>query len=151
MNTQFDKAKPVEIHMNLNQHQNTFTVIERPIVLKFQKENLTNILKRFQNIQLITSEKRSEFSGEFPIHTRYFSNGDRPLVALVKHSGTARLRYGIEAEDIVIPDQNFVFFDDSVPHSWVFNKCNLEIYYYRLTDTEHPAPTTGDYCLDNYF
>jgi hypothetical protein len=124
-------------------------MIKLPIVLEFKSENLLNILNRFQKIQLITTENRTEFSGAFPIHTRYFSNGDRPLVALVKHSGTARLRYG--NEDVVLPDENFVFFDDSMPHAWVFNRCNLEIYYYRLTDTQRPAPTTGDYCLDNYF
>ncbi len=151
VNAQFDKAKTVEILMKPTQHQETFIMIERPIVIEFKSENLINILNRFQKIQLIATENRIEFSGEFPIHTRYFSNGDRPLVALVKHSGTARLRYGIGNEDVVIPDQNFVFFDDSVPHAWVFNKCNLEIYYYRLTDNERPAPTTGDYCLDNYF
>lgn len=126
-------------------------MIERPIVNEFKKENLNNILSRFQTIELIATEDRAEFSGEFPIHTRYFSNGDRPLVALVKRSGTAILRYGTGNEEIVIPDQHFVFFDDSVPHAWVFNKCNLEIYYYRLTDNEDLAPTTGDYCLDNYF
>ncbi len=140
MHTPFDKA-----------NQETYIVIERPIVHEFKSENVTTILNRFQKIQLIATENRTEFSGEFPIHTRYFSNGDRPLVALIKQSGTARLRYGIGNEDIVIPDQNFVFFDDSVPHAWVFNKCNLEIYYYRLTDNERPGPTTGDYCLDNYF
>lgn len=126
-------------------------MIEYPISLEFTGENLKKILSHFQKIQLITTENRIEFSGEFPVHTRYFSNGDRPLVALVKHSGTATLRYGIENEAVVIPDQNFVFFDDSVPHAWVFNNCNLEIYYYRLSDTERPAPTTGDYCLDTYF
>ncbi len=151
MNAQFDKPKTDEIHMKPTQHQKTFIMIERPIVTEFKSENLINILKPFQKIQLIATEDRIEFSGEFPIHTRYFSNGDRPLVALVKHSGTARLRYGIENEDVVIPDQHFVFFDDSVPHAWVFNKCNLKIYYYRLTDNERPAPTSGDYCLDNYF
>ena len=125
--------------------------IERPILSEFKSENMIDTLNRFANIQLITKETRTEFSGEFPMHTRYFSNGDRPLVALVKHSGIAKLRYGSGNEDIVIPDQYFVFFDDSVPHGWVFNKCNLEIYYYRLTDTANPVPSTGDYCLDNYF
>lgn len=131
--------------------QHPETMIERPIITTFTSENLKNTLNAFQKIQLITTENRSEFSGEFPFHTRYFSNGDRPLVALVKHSGTAKLRYGSGNEDTIIPDQHFVFFDDSVPHAWVFNNCNLEIYYYRLTDTERPAPTKGDYCLDTYF
>ncbi len=124
-------------------------MIEQPIVMEFNSENLLNILTRFQNIQLLTTENRVGFSGEFPIHTRYFSNGNRPLVALLKQSGSAKLHYRNEA--IEIPDQNFVFFDDSVPHGWFFNNCNLEIYYYRQTDNERPAPTTGDYCLDNYF
>jgi len=126
-------------------------MIEYPIVTEFKSENLTNILNRFQNIQLITTEKRIEFSGEFPTHTRYFTNGDRPLVALVKESGIAKLWYGTESTELVFADHTLVFFDDSVPHSWYFKKCNLTIYYYRLTDDEKPAPTTGDYCLDNYF
>lgn len=126
-------------------------MIDYPIVVEFKSENLTSILNRFQKIQLITTEKRIDFSGEFPTHTRYFSNGDRPLVALVKQSGTAKLWYGTGTEEVVIPDHNFVFFDDSVPHAWVFKKCDLNIYYYRLTDNEKPASTTGDYCLDDYF
>lgn len=121
-----------------------------PIIVEFNSENLKNILGHLQNIRLITTEKRMDFSGKFPTHTRYFSNGDRPLVALIKLSGTAKLRYG-ENEDVIIPDKHFVFFDDSIPHSWVFDKCNLEIYYYRQTDNENRASTTGDYCLDDYF
>lgn len=137
--------------MKLTQHNEPFILIEQPIVVEFKSDNLLNILNRFQKIQFIASENRTGFSGEFPIHTRYFTNGDRPLVALVKQSGTAKLRYGTGNEDIVLPDQHFVFFDDSTPHAWVFNNCNLEIYYYRLPDNERPAPTTGDYCLDTYF
>ena len=126
-------------------------MIEYPIITEFKSENLTSILNRFQKIQLITHENRIEFSGKFPTHTRYFTNGDRPLVALVKESGTAKLWYGTESAELVIPDHTLVFFDDSVPHAWYFKKCNLNIYYYRLIDVEKPAPTTGDYCLDNYF
>lgn len=126
-------------------------MIEYPIVMPFKSENLADILNRFQKIRLITTENRTEFSGRFPTHTRYFSNGDRPLVALVKYNGIAKLRYGLEAEELVIPDYAFVFFDDSVPHAWTFNVCDLNIYYYRLTDDEKPAPTIGDYCLDDYF
>lgn len=126
-------------------------MVEYPILTEFKNENLTNILNRFQKIQLITIENRTDFSGDFPSHTRYFSNGDRPLVALVKQSGTAKLWYGHENEELEIPDGNFVFFDDSVPHAWTFNKCNLNIYYFRLNDNEKPAPITGDYCLDDYF
>ncbi|MCE5294453.1 MAG: hypothetical protein LLF94_07565 [Chlamydiales bacterium] len=124
---------------------------EYPIISEFTSENLSSTLNRFQNIQLITTENRNDFSGEFPTHTRYFTNGDRPLVALVKESGMAKLWYGNKREEVVIPDHNFVFFDDSVPHSWHFKKCNLIIYYYRLIDDANPASTTGNYCLDNYF
>ena len=126
-------------------------MVEYPIVVTFKSENLTSILNRFQKIRLITTENRIEFSGEFPTHTRYFTNGDRPLVALVKQSGIAKIWYGTGNEELVIPDHNLVFFDDSEPHSWAFTKCNLNIYYYRLTEDENPAPTTGDYCLDDYF
>ncbi len=126
-------------------------MVEYPIIVAFNSENLTSILNRFQKIRLITTENRIKFSGEFPTHTRYFTNGDRPLVALVKQNGTAKLWYGNESEELVISDQTLVFFDDSIPHAWAFNKCNLDIYYYRLTDDDNPASTTGDYCLDDYF
>ena len=127
------------------------TPIEFPIVTEFKYERLTSIINQFQVIKLIATENRIEFSGEFSTHTRYFSNGDRPLVALIKQSGVAILRYGVIKKEIMIPDHSLVFFDDSVSHAWVFNKCNLEIYYYAVTDNENPASTTGDYCLDNYF
>lgn len=126
-------------------------MIEYPIITEFTTENLTNILNRFQKIQFITTEKRTLFSGDFPSHTRYFTNGDRPLVALVKESGIAKLWYETCNSELVLPDHTLVFFDDSVPHGWHFKKCTLNIYYYRLTDDEKPAPTTGDYCLDTYF
>lgn len=127
------------------------TMMEHPLVIEFTEENFANILNRFQKIHLITTENRIDFSGEFPTHTRYFSNGDRPLVALIKQNGSAKLRYGKGNEDIIIPDRNLVFFDDSIPHAWVFNKCNLSIFYYRLTDNHKPGPTKGNYCLDDFF
>jgi hypothetical protein len=126
-------------------------LVEYPMIIEFKCEILTSILNHFQKIKLLATENRTEFSGEFSTHTRYFSNGDRPLVALIKQSGVAILRYGIANKDLVIPDRNLVFFDDSVPHAWVFKKCNLDIYYYSVTDNEKTAPTTGDYCLDHYF
>lgn len=126
-------------------------MVEYPIVVPFKSENLTSILHHFQKIRLITTENRIEFSGEFPTHTRYFSNGDRPLVALVKESGSAKLWYGNRNSELVIPDHALVFFDDSVPHAWSFNKCNLNIYYYRLAADGNLAPTTGEYCLDDFF
>lgn len=126
-------------------------MVEYPIVVAFNSENLTSILDRFQKIRLITTEKRIQVSGDFPTHTRYFTNGDRPLVALVKQNGAAKFWYGTMKEGLIIPDQTLIFFDDSVPHSWSFEKCDLEIYYYRLTDDENLGSTTGDYCLDDYF
>lgn len=124
-------------------------MIELPVLTEFTDKNLTDLLKHFSGIQQITSENRSNFSGEFPTHTRYFSNGDRPLVALIKYSSKAILQY--ENKDIKIPDLFFVFFDDSVAHSWVFSICNLDIYYYRYINKEAPVSRTEDYCLDNYF
>ena len=124
-------------------------MVKFPILNEFTDKSLTDLLKQFSTIQQITTESRSNFSGEFPTHTRYFSNGDIPLVALIKHNGAAILRY--ENKDIEIPDRFFVFFDDSAAHSWVFRICNLDIYYYRHIDRQTPASRTGDYCLDNYF
>lgn len=92
-------------------------MLEYPIVIPFKTENLTHILNHFQKIRLIMTENRIEFSGEFPSHTRYFTNGDRPLVGLVKQSRTAKFWYGADNEELVIPDHALVFFDDSVPHA----------------------------------
>ena len=121
---------------------------ELPFVSEYSEDRLNAILHNFPSIKQIATEKREDFSGDFPRHTRYFSNGDRPLVALVKLGGYARLVCDDRVFDI--DNNNFVLFDDGVSHGWNFKQADLEIYYYRFADESRPLKQ-GDYCLDNYF
>jgi hypothetical protein len=120
-----------------------------PIIAKFDENKLNEILNGFSTVKFLSKETRQNFSGEFPTHTRYFSNGDIPLVALINVSGKAIFGYDNKHANLSAGD--LVFFDDSKPHSWVFKDNNLEIFYYRLSDRKGSQITQGDYCLDNYF
>lgn len=120
-----------------------------PIIAKFHQYKLNEILKRFMAVKFLSSETRQNFTGEFPMHTRYFSNGDVPLVALINVFGDAL--FGYDNNHVHLSAGDFIFFDDSKPHSWVFKNCNLEIFYYRHCDEKGMQITQGDYCLDNYF
>jgi len=97
----------------------------------------------------ITSEERTIFSGDFPLHTRYFSNGDRAVVRLHKLSGEAH--YFDSNLKIELPDQGTIIFDDGLPHGWHFKNSHLKIDYYREKNPSTPASKSGDYCLDHYF
>jgi len=70
-------------------------------------------------------------------------------VCLAKFNGIATLIY--QNEECNLSDGDFVFFDDSIHHSWVMKDCDLEILYYRQCgDITNPV-TVGDYCLDDFF
>lgn len=122
-------------------------MMQLPKIAVFTTTNLDEMLNNFPSVQYLASEKRENFSGDFPLHTRYFSNGDRPLVALVNVRGDVRLNYN--NNEFIIPEGAFVFFDDSVSHSWIFKNADVEIFFYRHTNTDAPAPCEGDYCLDS--
>src|SRR5262245_17219952 len=121
-------------------------MIDLPIFAPFSDNKLHDILNRFVDVKLLSTETRENFSAEFPSHTRYFSNGDRPLVALVNVHGCAIFGYDSKHE-ICLADGDFVFFDDSKPHSWIFKNCTLEIFYYRVSDQNNCLVKEGDYCL----
>lgn len=121
-----------------------------PIVAKFNEQELEKILNQFGPMQFQLKEKREDVSGDFPMHTRYFSNGDKPLVALINLSGLATFGYENDKGANILAGE-FIFFDDSLPHSWRFQNCNLEIMYYRFSDPHDAGRTDGDYCLDNFF
>ncbi len=120
-----------------------------PIITKFNENSLSEILNSFAPATLLSIETRKDFTAKFPSHTRYFSNGDIPLVALINISGNALFGYDNKHFPLDIGD--FVFFDDSKPHSWIFEDCNLKIFYYRFSNTKGIRITQGDYCLDSYF
>ncbi len=124
-------------------------MLEKPWLGVFNEAVLSTLDERYGALQMLGQESRSNFSATFPVHNRYFSNGDKPLVLLVKHKGKVELCYN--GENFVLGDKEFVFFDDTIRHSWVMNRCDLDIYYYRKSIADHVKITTGDYCLDNYF
>ena len=124
-------------------------MINLPILDKFNGKTLEKILKHFPSIKFISKERRENFSADFPMHTRYFSNGDVPLIALVKHAGTAIINYNKQVYDM--EDGCVIFFDDSEPHSWQFGNSQLDICYYRCGPMNSRIITTGDYCLDEFF
>jgi hypothetical protein len=125
-------------------------MVQLPFIAKFNEPNLEKILKELIPLKFLLKENREDFSGEFPMHTRYFSNGDRPLVALINLSGHAVFGYEVD-KYAKLEAGEFIFFDDSEPHCWIFKNCNLEMLFYRLKNPEGAGNTSGDYCLDNYF
>jgi|SRR5579871_2531576 len=120
-----------------------------PIKASFTEQELEELLEQFPGAVCLGKEVRENFSDQFPAHTRYFSNGDKPLVALVVKSG--RAIFGHNRGDIMLDPGDMVFFDDSAQHWWTFDNCDLEIFYYRLPIIDEPSTISGDYCLDNYF
>lgn len=124
-------------------------MIELPRFCAYSEEGLQNLKTQVQGLIFLERELRDGFAGEFPLHTRYFSNGDRPLVALVKHSGQAVFlsRSGGHS----LEDGEMAFFDDSEPHGWSFQNATLEIFFFRQQEPPIEAATTGDYCLDDFF
>ncbi len=96
---------------------------------------------------LLQEEKRKDHTAVYPMHNRYFSNGDKPWVILVNHKNTMMLKYN--ENEYVINQGELVFFDDNIMHEWQMNNNDMTIYYYR-SKSEQPV-TAGTYCLDGYF
>lgn len=120
-----------------------------PLMGKFDEHSLEKIINIYPHIIFLLKEQRINFSATFPMHNRYFSNGDKPLVALVKKNGYAKLNY--QNKEFILKDGEFVFFDDNEPHSWVMEACDLDIFYYKQTCEIKNMMTKGDYCLDSFF
>ncbi len=120
-----------------------------PIISEFTDSKLNHILADFPSIEFLSLETRKNFSGAFPMHTRYFSNGDSPLVLLKALAGNAI--FSNRDLHSTISAGSFIFFDDNDPHSWIFDNCDLEIVYYRLPKNDGVRVTHGDYCLDDFF
>jgi hypothetical protein len=96
---------------------------------------------------LLGKEARTNHSAQYPLHNRYFSNGDKPWVVLINTKNKMKLIYdGVEH---IINENHFVFFDDNVMHAWEMQNNDMTIYYYRAK-AEHPI-RQGTYCLDQYF
>ena len=122
-----------------------------PYIHSYSKEAYKIFIKAsFDDLPLISSEKRSNFHGSFANHNRFFSNGDKPLVGLINFKGIVHLTY--EDNFYEVHEGSFVFFDDNVKHSWLMQSAHLEVYYYRQSVNNVLNPVyNGDYCLDSFF
>jgi hypothetical protein len=120
-----------------------------PIIAIYNQANLDKCLRSFSYLQKIHQEVRTNFTANFALHNRYFSNGDKPYVVLVKKCGQIELIYNNKPYHL--SDGEFVFFDDNVSHSWSMINCDLEIIYYQQVGDFANRVIQGDYCLDDFF
>lgn len=111
----------------------------------------TDALKHCEKLMgqsvFLQEEQREGHSAIYPMHNRYFSNGDKPWVVLVNSKNTMKLIY--DEEEYLINEGELVLFDDNIMHAWQMNNNDMTIYYYR-SKSEQPI-TVGTYCLDGYF
>lgn len=103
--------------------------------------------QKMQQGVLLAEEKRENHTANYPMHNRFFSNGDKPWVILINNKNTMKLTY-LDKEHI-IQEGELVFFDDNVMHAWEMKDNDITIYYYRAK-TNNPIKQ-GTYCLDEYF
>jgi hypothetical protein len=103
--------------------------------------------QKMQQSIFLGEEKRKKHTANYPLHNRYFSNGDKPWVILVNARNIMKLTYG--NEEYVINEGEWVFFDDNIMHAWEMKDNDMTIYYYRAK-TDAPIKQ-GMYCLDGYF
>ncbi|MFO1257279.1 MAG: hypothetical protein U1E78_02490 [Gammaproteobacteria bacterium] len=105
-------------------------------------------LKKFKlllaNTEYISSETRKNHTASYPMHNRYFKNGDKPLVILVNTKNTMKLHY--DGKEYTINQGEMVLFDDNVMHAWKMDNNDMEIHFYRAK-TDHPIKD-GTYCID---
>ncbi|MGD9592900.1 MAG: hypothetical protein AB7V32_10305 [Candidatus Berkiella sp.] len=96
--------------------------------------------------QFIGEEFRRNHSAHYPLHNRYFSNGDKPWVILVNLKNKMILTY--DDKEYIINENELVFFDDNVMHAWQMQNNDMKIYYYRAK-CDKPV-LDGTYCLDGF-
>ena len=109
--------------------------------ISYSKELLQNMI---QNATFIRSEFRENHTASYPLHNRYYKNGDRPLVILVNKKNKMKLNYN--QNEYILNEGDLVLFDDNVMHSWEMENNDMEIYFYRA-ETNTPV-TQGTYCID---
>ena len=63
-----------------------------PVLTSYSQINLKNFLAQFENIKFITEETCTDFSGEFPQHNRFFTNGYIPVVGLHKKENKTKCK-----------------------------------------------------------
>jgi hypothetical protein len=103
--------------------------------------------QRMQQGILLAEEKRENHTANYPMHNRFFNNGDKPWVILINTKNTMKLTY--LDKEYTIQEGELVFFDDNVMHAWEMKDNDITVYYYRAK-TDNPIKQ-GTYCLDGYF
>lgn len=121
----------------------------KPIIhiTKATPEALKHCEKLMGQPVFLQEEQRTDHSAVYPLHNRYFSNGDKPWVVLVNIKNSMTLTY--DENEYLIHEGELVLFDDNIMHSWQMNNNDMTIYYYR-SKSVHPV-INGTYCLDGYF
>lgn len=109
--------------------------------------SLSSLEAKMIHPQFLAEELRTHHTATYPLHNRYFSNGDKPWVILVNLKNEMLLNY--DNKDYIIKENEFVLFDDNIMHAWQMKNNDLKIYYYRAK-SENPI-REGSYCLDDYF
>jgi hypothetical protein len=105
---------------------------------------LKDCIESLGDIIFLGKETRLNHTATYPMHNRYFSNGDKPWVIIVNLKNRMKLNYdGIE---YIINEHELVCFDDNIVHAWEMKNNNMEIYYYRAKSL---APINqGTYCIN---
>lgn len=103
--------------------------------------------QQMQQGTLLAEEKRKNHTANYPLHNRYFSNGDKPWVILINTKNSMKLTY--LDKEYIIEEGELAFFDDNMMHAWEMKNNDMTIYYYRAK-TNTPV-RQGTYCLDDYF
>lgn len=105
---------------------------------------LEQCIKSLGEALFLGKETRTNHTATYPIHNRYFSNGDKPWVILINLKNTMKLTY--DGAEYLIQEHELVCFDDNVLHGWEMSSNDMTIYYYRA---KTPRPINqGTYCID---
>jgi hypothetical protein len=116
-------------------------------IMKTSLSALKDCEQKMGNAILVAEEERKNFTAQFPLHNRYFSDGDKPWVVLVNTKNKMKLTYN--GKEYIINEDELVLFDDNIVHSWEMNNNDMKIYYYK-GQTDAPIKE-GTYCLDDMF
>ena len=116
-------------------------------ITKATQESIQECEQKLTDAKYLKEELRENHTGDYPLHNRFFSNGDKPWVIVVNLKNPLKLHYA--GKDYLIQENELVLFDDNVMHSWVMENNDLRILFYR-GGSQMPV-TSGTYCIDDYF
>lgn len=106
-------------------------------------KSLEKCKELLKDAEFICNEKRENHTAHYPLHNRYFTNGDKPFVILINKKNEMKLKY--HDKTYTLKEGELVLFDDNVMHSWEMKNNDMEIFYYRAK-AQTPI-MEGTYCL----